>query len=169
MVVSHIHFLLGFVKSWLAPKFSWYKKIDPSTCQHWFLARHVPLQYFVQHVEINIFKENWATNPNFKKFLDTFLQNDFYTKEALAGKFFAQVIDRYKTYFKQWKEKHINILLACEYPNPSRVMAAWLLGIPLLRTLEQNILPRDPHNHHTHYWTFFLPLSKHECSQFPSK
>ena len=138
MVISHIHFIHGFVKSWWGPNFSWHKTIDPRTRQHGFLARHMPLQYFVQHRDINILKENWAANPNFKKFVDTFPQNDFYTKEVLASKFFAQVIDRHTKHFKQWKEKHIHLLLACEDPTPSRVMAAWLLGIPPLQPLEQN-------------------------------
>ena len=138
MIISHIHFLDGFVKSWWGPNFWWQKGIDARTRQAGFRARDLPLRYFIQHRDLKNLMQNWASNPNFAKFVESFPQDSLYTKEVLASRFFAQVLDRHTKHFRQWKEKYAHVLLACEEDIPARSAAAWLLGIPPLLPPSQN-------------------------------
>ena len=84
--MSHIHFILAFINSWWGPNFSWHKRIDPKTNVNGFLARHLPVHFYIQHRDLQTLRDNWAANPEFNKFIEMFPENDEYSKEELASK-----------------------------------------------------------------------------------
>ena len=130
MIISHIHLILAFVRSWWGPNFQWNKRNDPLTNQPGFLARHMAVRYYVQHRDLLDISSNWKTNEHFTKFIATFPQNDEYTIEDLVSKYLTRVMERHTKHFTQWKDKYIHLTLACDDPVPRRLVAAWLLGNP---------------------------------------
>ena len=56
MILSHFYFIHAFIQSWWGPNFSWHKHIDPKTKQHGFLARHLPVQFYLQHRDLQSLK-----------------------------------------------------------------------------------------------------------------
>lgn len=60
MVMAHIHFILAFINSWWGPNFSWHKRIDRRTNVNGFLARHLPVHFYIQHRDLETLRDNWA-------------------------------------------------------------------------------------------------------------
>ena len=85
-----MHFLRAYCQTWWLPHFLWNKHIDPRTKQPGFLARHMAVRYYVQSRDLDDLMQNWSTNPFFKNFIDSFPQNEEYTKEELAKQFFKR-------------------------------------------------------------------------------
>ena len=131
MIISHIHLILAFVRSWWGPNFDWNKRLDSVTGQPGFLARHMAVHYYVQHRDLLDIIANWKTNPKFTKFIASFPQNDEYTIEDLVSKYLQRVMERHTKHFTQWKNKYIHLTLASDDAIPRRLVAAWLLGDPL--------------------------------------
>ena len=130
MIIAHIHLILTFVRAWWGPNFSWHKIIDHKTRQHGFLARHMPVRCFIQDRDLKNLQENWATNEHFRKFIQTFPQNETYTKEGLVSNFLEVAMEKHTKHFKQWQKKNIHLSLACDDPHVPQLISAWLLGIP---------------------------------------
>lgn len=129
MIVAHIHIILAFVRAWWGGTLSWHKNADLKTRQPGFLARHMAVHCYIQVRYLKNLQKKRATNEHFGTFIQTFPQNETYTKEELLSKFLERSVERHAKHFKQ-RGENVYLSLACEDPQVPQLISAWLLGIP---------------------------------------
>ena len=90
MIISHLFFLVGYIKSWWHPHFQWQKHIDPRSKTPGFLAVHMAIHFYVQDRDLNDMMDNWRDDAHFKQFIDSFPQDAEYTADKLVNDFLKQ-------------------------------------------------------------------------------
>ena len=127
MIISHLFFLVGYIKSWWHPHFQWQKHIDPRSKTPGFLAVHMAIHFYVQDRDLNDMMDNWRDDAHFKQFIDSFPQDAEYTADKLVNDFLKQAKLIHTKHFSQWRDKYLHLALGGD-AIPAQCISNWLLG-----------------------------------------